>query len=214
MLAAVREGKRGASGTHLDGIDGIHNRVFLRLSVSPQSVQILAASGVDKQLCPQMRRLPCSAAARSSVVGIHSCRFHRVSFTLRRPAWKVAILCPRNVLIVLHGLACGLGHLGHSFRRAAVGFRLEIQGDDVANSGLEGGLQGGKYQARDSGRDTPGQESVTQWMSSPETTCRQQLSEPGPSNELQKTGEMCPHTGLVCEETWWWTDECKGRLHL
>lgn len=49
------------------------------------------------------------------------------------PAWL-------NLLIVLNGLACWLGHLGHSFGRAAVGFRLEIQDDDVAGSGLAGGL--------------------------------------------------------------------------
>jgi hypothetical protein len=51
------------------------------------------------------------------------------------PAWL-------NVLIVLNGLACWLGHLGHSFGRAAVGLGLEIQGDDVAGSGLAGGLEG------------------------------------------------------------------------
>ena len=47
----------------------------------------------------------------------------------------------RRVLIVLHGLACWLGHLGHSFGRAAVGFGPEIQGDDVARSGRAGGLE-------------------------------------------------------------------------
>jgi hypothetical protein len=46
-----------------------------------------------------------------------------------------------NVLIFLHGLACWLGHLGRSFRRAAVGFRLEIQGDEVVLSGLAGGFK-------------------------------------------------------------------------
>jgi len=45
-----------------------------------------------------------------------------------------------DVLIVLRRLACWLGHLGRSFGRAAVGFRLEIQDDDLVWSGLAGGF--------------------------------------------------------------------------
>lgn len=70
------------------------------------------------------------------------------------PAWL-------NVLVVLNGLACWLGHLGHSFGRAAVGFGLEIQDDDIAGSGLAGRLDG-VVSSSGMSSSCPSRKSVTQ----------------------------------------------------
>lgn len=64
--------------THFDGVDRVHNGVFLQVQLAPTPPSPHSFE-VNQQLCLQKRRLSYSAAARSLVVEIHSWGSHRVS---------------------------------------------------------------------------------------------------------------------------------------
>lgn len=94
------------------------------------------------------------------MVGLHSCAVPHVSLIQQLCAKKRP-----DALIFLHGLTSWLGHLGHSFRCAAVGFRLEIQGDECPSLWPTPEALRSVLRKRSSGRYGQARyRGVTQWI--------------------------------------------------